>query len=185
MRRIRIVLVVAALLVVACGGGEVAVEAPTAAITAVPLTPSATVSPSATPTIEPSPTTPSTPPAPTPSPSPTQPTPTPSPPPPAPTILTADDSGGTFRVGVGEVLLVRLGEEGMRWSDLSQSGDAVAVHERLFLVDPGYREWEVTGVKPGESVLTSTGGLPCHDETPPCLAPNRLFEVTIVVEQRT
>ena len=183
MRRIRIVLVVAPLLVGACGGGDVAVEALTTAITAVPLDPSARVSPSVTPTQTASPTPePSPTPASTPSPTAPAPSPTPSPPPLAPTILTADDSGGTFRLGVGEVLLVRLGEEGMRWSDLSQSGDAVTVHERLFLVDPGYREWEVTGAKPGESVLTSTGGLPCHDETPPCLAPNRLFEVTIVVE---
>jgi len=95
--------------------------------------------------------------------------------------LTAADNGGTFGLAVGATMIVRLGEEGLVWSDLAHAGDAVTVHERLFLLDPGYREWEVTGVKPGQSVLSAAGDPPCRNETPPCAAPSQLFEATIVV----
>jgi hypothetical protein len=173
----------ATLLASGCSSSTPTVSEPSDFLTAVRVTPPPSASarpspsPSPTPTAEP---TARPVPGPTPQPSPTS---TPSPePPPQQGVLTAEDNGGTFRLGIGDHLLVRLGEEGMNWSDLESSSAAVTVVERLFLVDPGYREWEVTGVRNGEATLTAVGNRPCRDAEPPCAAPSALFKVTIVVD---
>ena len=76
--------------------------------------------------------------------------------------------------------LLRLGD-GWIWSQPEREGSSVELYQRQFVRDPGYAEWEIRPVSSGRTVIRSTGSLACHQAEPPCAAPNRLFEVTIVV----
>lgn len=76
--------------------------------------------------------------------------------------------------------LLRLGD-GWLWSQPEREGSSVELSQRQFVRDPGYAEWEIRPVDTGTTVIRSTGSLECHSAEPPCAAPNRLFEVTVVV----
>jgi len=67
------------------------------------------------------------------------------------------------------------------WSPPEREGNSVELTQRQFAQDPGYSEWEIRPVASGTTVLRSTGSLACHQAEPPCMAPNRSFEVRIVV----
>jgi hypothetical protein len=76
--------------------------------------------------------------------------------------------------------LLRLGN-GWIWSQPELDGSSIELAQRYFIQDPGYAEWEIHPVARGTTVISSEGSLPCHQAEPPCAAPNRLFQVTIVV----
>ena len=176
-------LVVAGLLLAACGRGT-----PTAATSPAP-TPSASPSLSGPP--EPTPSL-----APSPLPSPGRnsaspgspvvsthlPAPSPSPSPPAasraPSVITQADNGRTFTLPVGGSAQLQLAS--LTWSTPAVEGNAVQVTPVTFIRDPGYQAWTISGVTPGVATLRSNG----QPECPPaqaCPMFIALFTVTIEV----
>ncbi len=95
-------------------------------------------------------------------------------------MLTEDDSGRTLAVGRDAQIVLRLHPNAGAWDEPQVAGDAVVLAERNFLVDPGYREWEVRVTKVGRATIT-TGWDPCPGAEPPCGAPGRWFELWIQV----
>jgi hypothetical protein len=83
--------------------------------------------------------------------------------------LLVTDNGGRFSVEPGTTILVRLAGPGT-WGPLAAT--AGSVEEVHYRTDPGYREWQVTPPRDGETVLTSV----CDG----CGGP-RHFRVTLVV----
>ncbi len=107
--------------------------------------------------------------------------PSPSPSRPGPLIITEEDSGATFSIRRDtRDAALRLGG-GWQWDPPEVNGSSVELVQRQFVRDPGYSEWEIRPVDSGTTTIRSTGGLECHQAEPPCAAPNRLFEVRIVV----
>ena len=105
----------------------------------------------------------------------------PSPRPTGQLVITEADSGKTFTISRSTAdALLRLGD-GWLWSQPERDGTSVELYQRQFIQDPGYSEWEIRPVSSGTTVLRSSGSLPCHQAEPPCAAPNRVFEVTVVV----
>lgn len=105
----------------------------------------------------------------------------PSPRPAGQLVITEADSGKTFTISRDTAdALLRLGD-GWQWSQPEREGSSVELVQRQFVRDPGYAEWEIRPVSSGTTVVRSTGSLECHRAEPPCMAPNRLFEVRIVV----
>jgi len=77
--------------------------------------------------------------------------------------------------------LVITQDDSWLWSQPELEGSSVELAQRQFVQDPGYAEWEIRPVAEGTTVIRSTGSLTCHQAEPPCMAPNRGFEVRIVV----
>lgn len=109
------------------------------------------------------------------------PTPASSPRPSGQLVITEADSGGTFTISRSTAdALLRLGDDWL-WSAPELDGSSVRLAQRHYVQDPGYAEWEIRPVAAGSTVIRSEGSLACHQAEPPCAAPTRLFEVTIVV----
>ncbi len=96
-------------------------------------------------------------------------------------VITEDDSGRAVAFDDHTQATLRLRPSAGQWSEPKVAGTSIQLAERMFLVDPGYREWEILVAGPGSSTISSASD-PCPGaEDPPCGAPSRLFEVTIDV----
>ena len=135
-------LVVVALLVAGCGSGSDDL--------AGPVNGTESASPSASPTESESPT-------PTPTESPSG---TPAPPPPAGDVLTMTDHGRTVSLSVGESVSLQLAPPWV-WETPTVRGSAVQVYPVDYVTDPGYQEWIIQAVRPGESTLRAVGDANC------------------------
>lgn len=128
----------------------------------------------------------------------TAPTPTPSPPKevddsatpdaPAPSddagpppYARVDDSGKTYTIGKGEGLVVLLdGDESFPWSELVV-GDKSVLYGESGQAGGGDQEWKFIGMKAGRTTVSSTQDPACRESNPPCGAPSRYWEITVVV----
>jgi hypothetical protein len=94
----------------------------------------------------------------------------------SPRVITQNQSGRTYTVAKGGTLTLRLAEPWV-WTEPSRTPRGILRLTPVeYFVDPGYREWTITGRVRGTAVLRSTGKPACPD----CGAPRRL-ELTIVV----
>ncbi len=94
-------------------------------------------------------------------------------------VVTLADDGKTFTIKVGERFLLMLGED-YQWSPISSDLSVLSRVPNIAVIRGAQGIYEAH--KPGQAELTATGDLPCRSATPPCMAPSRLFKVTIVVQ---
>jgi hypothetical protein len=94
--------------------------------------------------------------------------------------VTLDDQGQTVQMKVGESFLLALCDQ-MDWT-VNISDQSVLSRATNILVVRG-AQGVYTAHKPGTATLTAVGDLPCRKSTPPCMAPSRLFSITVVASQ--
>lgn len=108
--------------------------------------------------------------------------PAPGPAPGPPVTLTAADAGRSVALARGQVLVVELLADGQgTWSGLSASDRSVLETVAAPRRTDGNAMATFTAVGPGQATVTAVQSPACGQATPPCLAPARLFEVTVVV----
>jgi hypothetical protein len=103
------------------------------------------------------------------------------PPPPAPDAIDAADSGKTFELAVGAETSLRLSSE-YSWEEPVLSGDTVELSPVDYLQDPGFTEWLVRAVRPGDAVISSEGTPACAGQHG-CPDEPIEFRVTITVAE--
>jgi hypothetical protein len=99
----------------------------------------------------------------------------------SPQVLTEADSDATIALPTGGETSLRLSSDWV-WSEPVVDGDAVQLATVNYLQDPGFSEWVVTPVAPGEATITSSGTAACAGQDGCAVGP-RDFQVTITVEQ--
>jgi hypothetical protein len=106
---------------------------------------------------------------------------TPSPGEEVPPHARVDDNGKTYEIRRGEGLVVLLdGDESFRWSPLEVSDESVLYGEDG-KAGGGDQEWKFIGMKAGRVTVSSTQDPACRESTPPCGAPSRSWQITVVV----
>jgi predicted secreted protein len=105
----------------------------------------------------------------------------PAPPRQSPQVLTEVDSGATIALPTGGETSLRLSSDWV-WSEPVVDGDAVQLAPVNYLQDPGFSEWVVTAVGPGEATITSSGTAACAGQDGCAVGPQD-FQVRITVEQ--
>jgi hypothetical protein len=94
----------------------------------------------------------------------------------SPRVITQNQSGKTYRIVKGGTLTLRLSEPWV-WTEPSKTPRAILELTPVeYFVDPGYREWTITGRARGTAVLRSTGRPRAGGA-----GATRLLRVTIVV----
>jgi hypothetical protein len=100
----------------------------------------------------------------------------------AETVLTLANDGQTINLKVGDQLFVYLGTT-YHWMlqpyDTNILGQAFPGAGTLIV---GAQAW-LKAINPGQTTLSLVGDPPCHESTPPCEQPSRLFSVQVVVSQ--
>jgi predicted secreted protein len=105
----------------------------------------------------------------------------PAPPRQSPQVLTEADSGATIALPTGGETSLRLSSDWV-WSEPIVDGDAVQLAIVNYLQDPGFYEWVVTAMAPGEATITSSGTAACAGQDGCAVGPQD-FQVRITVEQ--
>jgi hypothetical protein len=95
----------------------------------------------------------------------------------SPRVITQAQSGRTYHIGKGGDLTLRLSEKWV-WTEPSRSPRGILELTPVeYFVDPGFREWTITGRLRGTAVLRASGAPPCTN----CGVARRLLRITIVV----
>jgi hypothetical protein len=97
---------------------------------------------------------------------------------PAPDVITVDDDGATFELGVDATVSLQL-DSAWAWDDPRLDGPAVEFVPVDYALDPGFREWTVSGVEPGRVDVAITGDPNCTDAAE---CPAREVSFTFVVD---
>jgi hypothetical protein len=92
--------------------------------------------------------------------------------------VTLADDGQTIKLRVGEDFLLFLGED-LNWT--VEVADPAVVSAIPSVVVIGGSQGVYRANAPGQTQLAATGDPPCRQARPPCLAPSRLFRITLVV----
>lgn len=95
-----------------------------------------------------------------------------------PGLVTEMDDGATVTLAPGEEVPLRL-DNSWEWEEPRIEGDAVTLAQVDYFQDPGYREWNVVAMGPGEAVLTAAGEPACGDAA---ACPPVELTLTFVVE---
>ena len=96
-------------------------------------------------------------------------------------VLTLADNGKTVSLAVGRSVSVRLGGPWL-WREPVVDGGAIDVAQVNFLVDPGYSEWAVRGLRAGRATLQINGEANCPTEGDTvCILGAKVFAVTFAV----
>ena len=99
----------------------------------------------------------------------------------SPQVLTEADSGATIALPTGGETNLRLSSDWV-WEEPVVDGDAVQLAIVNYLQDPGFSEWVVMAVAPGEATITATGTAACAGQDG-CADGPQDFQVRITVEQ--
>ena len=83
---------------------------------------------------------------------------------PAPAVVTQDDDGRLISLTVGAEISLRL-DNSWAWDQLAVDSDVVALTPVDYFADPGFMEWIVTAVQPGDAVVTAAGAPNCGDDS--------------------
>ena len=105
----------------------------------------------------------------------------PAPPRQSPQVLTEADSGAAVALPTGGETSLRLSSDWV-WSEPVVDGDAVSLAVVNYIQDPGFSEWVVMAVEPGEATITSSGRAACAGQDGCAVGPQD-FQVRITVEQ--
>jgi predicted secreted protein len=98
----------------------------------------------------------------------------------SPQVLTEADSDATIALPTGGETSLRLSSDWV-WSEPVVDGDAVQLAVVNYIQDPGFSEWVVTAVEPGEATISSSGTAACAGQDG-CAVGSRDFQVRITVE---
>jgi hypothetical protein len=90
--------------------------------------------------------------------------------------ITQADSGETFRVARGHTMSLRLSNHWL-WSTPRASTKGIELTPVEYLIDPGFREWMISGRARGTVTLQAYGKPNCAD----CTLKARRFRITIAV----
>jgi predicted secreted protein len=99
----------------------------------------------------------------------------------SPQVLTEADSGATIALPTGGETSLRL-SSGWVWEEPVVDGDAVQLAVVNYVQDPGFSEWVVMAVAPGEATIASSGVAACAGQDGCAVGPQD-FQVRITVEQ--
>ena len=99
----------------------------------------------------------------------------------SPQVLMEADSGATIALPTGGETNLRLSSDWV-WEEPVVDGDAVQLAVVNYLQDPGFSEWVVMAVAPGEATITSSGVAACAGQDGCAVGPQD-FQVRITVEQ--
>jgi hypothetical protein len=103
----------------------------------------------------------------------------PGPQPPGTVVVTEADSGKSYTLLKGDRLVVQLHDSSYEWTEPASSNDTVL--HRTGGSGGTSASATFSATAPGSADVTSTGDLPCRKATPPCMAPSRLFQVSVTV----
>ncbi len=94
-------------------------------------------------------------------------------------VVTEADSGRTIQLAAGEQLRLRLSDR-YAWTEPRASGSSVRLVPVTRGVEPGSREWDVSGAAAGTATVMSSAQPRC---TPGTICPHSIlaFSVTLVV----
>jgi predicted secreted protein len=81
-----------------------------------------------------------------------------------PAVVTQADDGRLINLTVGAEVSLRL-ESPWALDHPAADSDAVALTQVEYFVDPGFMEWIVTAVQPGDAAVTASGAPNCSDES--------------------
>jgi predicted secreted protein len=98
----------------------------------------------------------------------------------SPQVITEADSEAAFSLPVGGETTLRLSSDWL-WDEPVVDGDAVQLAVVNYLQDPGFSEWVVMAVEPGEATITSAGRAACAGQDG-CADGPQDFRVRITVE---
>jgi predicted secreted protein len=98
---------------------------------------------------------------------------------PAPQTVTLAQDGETLRMRVGQTFLLALGAPPPDWK-VTVADQGVLSREVNVLVVRG-AQGIYRAVAPGTTTLRATASYPCRTANPPCMVPERLFQVTVEV----
>ena len=83
---------------------------------------------------------------------------------PAPAVLTEADDGRLISMTIGAEVPLRL-DSSWAWDQPAVDGDVVSLTQVDYFADPGFMEWIVTAVGPGDAVVTTAGMPNCSDDS--------------------
>jgi predicted secreted protein len=92
-------------------------------------------------------------------------------------IVTEDDDGRELALQQGDEVSLQL-RSAWSWDEPRVTGDAVRLDPVDHLVDPGYAEWLVVAVAPGNAEVDVAGAPACPD---PAACPPRTVHLTVQV----
>jgi hypothetical protein len=78
--------------------------------------------------------------------------------------LTEADDGRLFSLSVGTEVPLRL-DNSWTWDQPAVDGDTVALTQVDYFADPGFMEWIVTALRPGDAAVTASGLPNCGDNS--------------------
>jgi hypothetical protein len=78
--------------------------------------------------------------------------------------VTQADDGRLISLTVGGEVPLRL-DSSWAWDQPAVDGDIVALTPVDYFADPGYMEWIVTALSPGEAAVTASGVPNCGDNS--------------------
>jgi predicted secreted protein len=99
----------------------------------------------------------------------------------SPQVITEADSGAAYALPMGSETSLRLSSDWV-WEEPVVDGDAVQLAPVNYIQDPGFSEWLVTAVAPGEATITSSGTAACAGQDG-CADGPQDFQVRITVER--
>lgn len=98
----------------------------------------------------------------------------------SPQVITEADAGATYVLSTGGETSLRLSSDWV-WEEPVVDGDAGLLAPVNYMQDPGFSEWLVTAVGPGEATITSSGTAACAGQDG-CADGPQDFRVRITVE---
>ena len=75
---------------------------------------------------------------------------------PAPAVVTEADDGRLISLTIGSEVPLRL-DSSWAWDQPAVDGNVVSLTQVDYFTDPGFMEWIVTAVGPGDAVVTTAG----------------------------
>lgn len=94
--------------------------------------------------------------------------------------VTLDDGGKTLSLNAGDKFLLILNRSPYKWEASVQDSAVVEVVEDALPVLGAIAIFKAA--KKGQTNLSATGSLACHNSNPPCSAPPLQFRVNVVVK---
>lgn len=95
-------------------------------------------------------------------------------------VITADSSGQTIHLKVGQTFLVNLGMDILNWQ--VEIADPSIVSRVIGITTVRGAQGVYQARAPGTTTLTATGDPLCRQSVPACEMPSRIITVTLVVE---
>jgi hypothetical protein len=98
----------------------------------------------------------------------------------SPQRVTLADAGATVELPVGRTFLLYLGGPPPAWQVEVANPRVVSRVVNIMVIRGAQGVYKA--LAPGRTRLTAIGSWPCRQAHPPCMVPDRVFQITIVVQ---